>query len=284
MPAASAASEGGNILTARPLTAAATLLALALPAAATAGEAWDELRPMIYGERPIARAVGSVALTAPRRASDDREVPIAAEVALPEGEAIRAVSLIIDENPVPVSAVFELAEPRRAFSVLVNMRLDGPSPVRAVVETADGRLLMAERMVKTSGLGACAAPPVTDAEAALATLGEMEFFPAGGGGALAALSGGGDGAEARARLEIRHPSHSGLQMDQVSLLHIPAHFVEAVEVWQGGESSFRMAGSISLSEDPEIEFSLEPGAEPVRVRVTDTEGNVFERRFGPAGG
>lgn len=256
---------------------AAAVFAAALGAgAAPAGEAWDELRPMIYGERAIeAAAPGVLALSAPYRAADDREVPIAAEIALPEGERIAALTLVIDENPMPVSAVFDLDEPRARFSVLVNMRLDGPSPVRAVVETRSGRLLMAETMVKTRGLGACAAPPVTDPEAALASLGEMRVVPAG------ALAGrlAGAGAE-RARLEIRHPSHSGLQMDQVSLLHIPAHYVQTVEVWEGEARAFAMTGSISLSEDPEIEFSQRPERGPLRIRMTDTEGGVYETRVG----
>ncbi len=244
--------------------------------AAPAGEAWDELRPMIYGERAIeAAAPGVLDLSAPYRAADDREVPIAAEIALPEGERIAALTLVIDENPMPVSARFELDAPRARFSVLVTMRLDGPSPLRAVVETRSGRLLMAETMVKTSGLGACAAPPVTDPEEALATLGEMRVVPAGALGGRVP----GEGAE-RTRLEISHPSHSGMQMDQVSLLHIPAHYVQTVEVWDGEARAFAMTGSISLSEDPEIEFSRGEAHGPLRIRVTDSEGGVYERRFG----
>lgn len=271
------------------LAAPALAAALLAGGGAGAGEAWDSLRPMLYGERPITDGAGTIHLSAPYRASDDREVPIGATVALPDGESIRAISLIIDENPMPVSAVFELDATPGRFEVLVNMRINGPTPIRAVVETADGRLLMAETAVKTSGLGACASPPVTDVAEALETLGEMAFLPAGGaeGGdaalamRLAALSGA--GATAQGRLEIRHPSHSGMQMNQITLLHIPAHFVETVEVWQDAARIFRMTGSISLSEDPEIEFSYAPEGGPIRARMTDTKGGVFERSFGLGG-
>jgi sulfur-oxidizing protein SoxY len=73
-------------------------------------------------------------------------------------------------------------------------------------------------------------------------------------------------------------------MDQITLLHIPAHYVETVEVMRESAPGFRMTGSISLSEDPQIEFTHDPEAGPVRVRVTDGEGGVYERRFGLAGG
>jgi sulfur-oxidizing protein SoxY len=254
-------------------------LAAALPA--SAGEAWESLRPMIYGDRPIEAAGAALALDAPYRTQDDARAPLGARLDLPEGVRATRLSLIIDDNPMPVSAVFDFAAPREDFAFTATMRLDGPTPVRAVVETEDGRLLMTEAMVKTSGQGACAAPPVTDPETALATLGRMEFRPHAGGDAgarLAALAGTGP---AMGELSIRHPSHSGLQMDQVSLLHIPARYVQTVEIREDGSPAFTLTGSISLSEDPAVAFTYAPG--PVEVRVTDTEGAVFERRFDPAG-
>ena len=261
---------------------AAGCLALALvQTAAAGGEAWDSLRPMIYGERPIEAGGAALTLAAPYRSEDDARAPIGARIALPEGQKATRLSLIIDENPMPVSAVFDLDRPRRVFEARVTMRMNGPSPVRAVVETEDGRLLMAEAMVKTTGQGACAAPPGTDPEAALASLGEMTFRPTAredARGRLAALA---DPGRATGVLSVRHPSLSGLQMDQVTLLHIPARYVETVAVREGDTPAFTMTGSISLSENPEIAFTYRPG--PVTVRLSDTEGAVFERRFGAGG-
>ncbi|MCP6082997.1 thiosulfate oxidation carrier complex protein SoxZ, partial [Klebsiella pneumoniae] len=36
-------------------------------------------------------------------------------------------------------------------------------------------------------------------------------------------------------LMIRHPNFSGLQRDQVTLLNIPAHFIDRLEVRQGDD-------------------------------------------------
>jgi sulfur-oxidizing protein SoxY len=269
-------------------------IAAALCTPALAGDAWDEIRPDLYGERVIQSVDGVLSLKAPYRASDDAEVPIEVSVDLPDGRSIKALSIIIDNNPMPVSAVFDLEKDRTAFTVEANMRINGPTPVRAVVEATDGSLYMTEGFVKTSGQGACAAPPVTGVDAALASLGEMKVFPvtaeAGAGTAtmLASLTGtpttaptqSSIAAEKRVRLEMKHPSHSGMQMDQITLLYILARYVETVEVWTDEDKLFTMTGSISLSEDPEMEFTLaDPAIKSIRVRMTDTDDTVSEDSF-----
>ena len=248
------------------------------PSSGMETNSWAELKSDVYGERPIEDAPeGLVTLDVPYRATDDRRVPVAASARFGDGRTVKSLSLIIDENPVPVSAVFEMDAPRDAFSTTVAMRLNGPSNVRAVVEASDGRLYMTHAFVKTSGLGACAAPPITGVEAALASLGQMELE---GGSTLDRLK----SAKTReATLDIRHPQHSGMQMVQISLLYIPARYVDTVEAWQGDEKLFTMTGSISLSEDPSIAFPMPEGDGDMRVRITDTEEEVFEKRF-PLGG
>jgi sulfur-oxidizing protein SoxY len=253
-------------------------LALCLSAApALAGEAWDGLRAQLWGDRPIAEGGAVLTLDAPARATDDRRVPVGAHVALPDGATLKSLTLIIDENPMPVSAVFEAQTPATAFSTEVALRLNGPSEVRAVAEDDQGRLWMVGQMVKTSGLGACAAPPTTDPKLALDTLGQMDLAVDTGDALRARMD---PSAEALARLSISHPSHSGLQMDQITLLFTPARYVETVEVWADDAPAFTVTGSISLAENPEIAFTAPAGAHALRVRMTDTDGAVFERRFG----
>ena len=76
---------------------------------------------------------------------------------------------------------------------------------------------------------------------------------------------------------IRHPNNSGLQMDQLSRLYIPAYFVESVKISQGDELLIAIEGSIAISEDPNIRFTYAPnGTHPFRVEVTDTKNRVFK--------
>ena len=270
-----------TLITLWALTAA---IGLAQPAAAE--DAWSELRPEIYAERVIAPAGDLVTLSAPRRSSDDRRTPLGAEVRAPDGAAIRSIALIIDENPMPVSAVFDFAEPQNAFTFSAEMRMNGPSPVRVVMETEDGGLYMSETLVKTSGVGACAAAPGADVEVALKTLGQMELTLLGQEMAeapLARLAALGDAkpqpAAAQARLDIMHPSHSGMQMDQISLLFIPARFIDTVEVSADDQPLFTMTGSISLSENPSLTFNAPATASSLTVRLRDTEETEVEKVF-----
>lgn len=249
---------------------------------------WAELREEIYGSRDIAEAAeGIVTLDVPYRAADDRRVDMSASARFADGRTVKSLTLIVDENPMPVSAAFELDAPQTAFGTTVAMRLNGPSWVRAVVEASDGELYMSESFVKTSGLGACAAPPITGVEEALASLGQMKFRGAGApASALERIKAASkpDVDSRKASLDILHPQHSGMQMDQISLLYIPARYIETLDVWGDDEKLFTMTGSISLSEDPSIVFDLpQTGTEEIRVRLTDTDEAVFEHRF-PLGG
>ena len=76
----------------------------------------------------------------------------------------------------------------------------------------------------------CSAPMAKDPEAAEANMGLMKLRQFG------AAEGTAEGAgmsRAEAQLMIRHPNNSGLQMDQLTRLYIPAHFVRDVTIRQG---------------------------------------------------
>ena len=60
---------------------------------------------------------------------------------------------------------------------------------------------------------------------------------------------------------VRHPNYSGMQMNQLTGLYIPAKFVEHMEVRKGDELVFDMEGGISLSENPNIHFTYAVGVD-----------------------
>ena len=271
------------------MTAALAMALLASPSVAS--DTWSELREQVFGDAvPVVNAE-VVRLDAPYRTYNDPRTDIGAHVSAPLGEFIKSVSLIIDENPMPVSAVFELAEPKRAFAFSGSMRINGPSMVRIVAETDRGNFYMQETFVKTSGTGACSAPPGTDPLVALETMGTMKFklLPGDGESVLASLEKpaqpqSGVDMGRLVQLDMDHPSHSGMQMDQITLLFIPARYVDTIEVQSNGEPLFTMTGSISFSENPAIRFEVPQDALGVGVKMTDTEGATFEETFTMPGG
>lgn len=255
---------------------AALIWVSAAPAMA-AGEAWENVRALLYGDRPMQNGDALIAIDAPYRTPDDARAELAAQVVAPQGTKVAKVTLVLDENPMPVSAVFELDEPLPSFYFDVTMRVNGPTPMHVIAETTDGRLWVSETYVKTSGLGACAAPPGTDPKLALENLGTMEAELVGRVPALntlTRLSQLGTGRANKMDLNIDHPSHSGMQMDQISLLFIPMRYVETVDIDLDGAGYIQMTGSISLSENPRVGISVPSRAQAVDVTMTDTDGTV----------
>lgn len=258
--------------------AAITLAAMALaalfgaPSAAQDNEAtWTQIRPDIFGDRPIEDGAGVLDLVAPKRAEDAAIVPLTVHIHAPSGEAqpVKALTLVIDENPAPVAATFALSDGRKPFELSTRVRVNSYSFVRAIAETGNGKLYMVKAFVKAAG--GCSAPATKDPAEAKANIGQMRFRTFAETG------------RDEAQIQIRHPNYSGLQMDQVTRLYTPAWFVRELKVSQGGKPLFSMEGGISISEDPSFRFTYKPTTEPVSIEAIDTEGQVFKRSF-PAQG
>ena len=83
-----------------------------------------------------------------------------------------------------------------------------------------------------------------------------------------------------AQIMIGHPNNSGLQMDQVTRLYIPAFFINELRIWQDDTLVLAMEGGISISEDPNVRFTYVPnGAKRIRTEAKDTEGHVFQHEW-----
>ena len=265
----------------KPLYLAVTALLLG-SGPALAQSAWDDIRGALYGDDPVISQSAHVALEAPYRATDDARTVLGGHITAPLGQMITAVTLVIDENPAPVAADFTLAQPQTEFAFSLTTRINGQTPLHLVALTDAGERHVAEAYLKTSGQGACAAPPGTNPVAALATLGDMEltFLPAldapgkSMNTRLAALA----GKVGALDVDISHPSHSGLQMDQITLLYIPLRVVGEVGIALDNAPYLNMTGSISLSENPRLRVSVPEGTSVAEVTLHDTDGKVTRAR------
>jgi sulfur-oxidizing protein SoxY len=253
-----------------------------LAVAAEEKDPWPELARDVFNGRAIADGAGVIAIEMPYRAEDASIVPVTLRTTLPAGDtrAVKAITLVIDQNPAPVAATFQTGAGVNMISTRV--RVDSYTNVHAVAELSDGQLYMSTVYVKASG--GCSAPTAKNAEEAKANLGQMRFrqFASLIADAAAARPspGGPASAPREAQIMIRHPNNSGLQRDQVTLLYIPAFFVRDIRVWQGDELVLAMDGGISMSEDPNIRFSYRPnGAAQFRVEAVDTDGHVFKSEW-----
>jgi sulfur-oxidizing protein SoxY len=241
---------------------------------------WPELARDVFNGRDLADGAGVIAIEMPYRAEDASIVPVTLRTTLPPGDdrSIKAITLVIDENPAPVAATFKTGAGVTMISTRV--RIDSYTNVHAVAELSDRRLYATSVFVKASG--GCSAPTAKNAEEAKANLGQMRFrqFLQQAANAAAKPAGGPASAPREAQIMIRHPNNSGLQRDQVTLLYIPAFFVRDIRVWQGDELVLAVDGGISMSEDPNIRFNYRPnGATQFRVEAVDTDGHVFKNEW-----
>ena len=168
-----------------------------------------------------------------------------------------------------MAAKFELGADARVSEISTRVRVNNYTDVHAVAELSDGKLYVSKTYVKASG--GCSAPAAKNADEANARLGQMRYrqFARAGQGPASGLR--------EAQIMVGHPNNSGLQMDQVTQLYIPAFFVNELRLWQDDSLVLAVEGGISISEDPNIRFTYTSnGARQIRVEAKDTEGHVFQ--------
>jgi sulfur-oxidizing protein SoxY len=251
-----------------------TLAQPSVAQAPTSEEIWNELANEIFKGRLLADGTGLVGIEMPTRAEDAAIVPVTMRVTLPLGDPrrVKALTLVIDENPAPVAATFEFGDNAGVSMISTRVRVNSYTDVHLVAELTDGKLYVVKTYVKASG--GCSAPAAKNADEARASLGQMRFRTFGN------PTDGGASLVQEAQIMIRHPNNSGLQRDQVTLFYIPAHFIEELAVRQGDALLFRMNGGISISEDPNFRFSyLATGAATFAVEAKDNAGKMFRNEW-----
>ncbi|MGB9115319.1 quinoprotein dehydrogenase-associated SoxYZ-like carrier [Bradyrhizobium sp.] len=235
---------------------------------------WPGLVQDIFNNRPMDDGAGIVSIEMPYRAEDAAIVPVTLRVKMPPADTRRvvAITLVIDQNPAPMAARFELGQDSSVSEISTRVRVNNYTDVHAVAELSDGKLYMTKTFVKASG--GCSAPAAKNADEAKARLGQIRFRQ------FAKPTDGPQSGAREAQIMIGHPNNSGLQMDQVTRLYIPAFFIDELRIWQDDSLVLAMRGGISISEDPNIRFSYVPnGAKRIRVEAKDTEGHVFQNEW-----
>jgi len=258
-----------------PLAAALFGLALtAAPALAEDYDPWPGLVQDIFNNRPMKDGSDVIGIEMPYRAEDAAIVPVTLRTKLSPGDSrrVRAITLVIDRNPAPMAAKFELGPDANVTEISTRVRINNYTDVHAVAELSDGQLYVSKVYVKASG--GCSAPAGKNAEEANSRLGQMRYRQ------FARAAEAPASRIREAQIMIGHPNNSGLQMDQVTQLYIPAFFVNQLRLSQDDSPVLSMEGGISISEDPNIRFTyVSNGAKHFRAEAKDTDGHVFRNEW-----
>ncbi len=227
---------------------------------------WKSIAGDIFGERPIEDGSALLKLKVPEQAMDAALVPISVDFI--GDRPITSVSVVVDNNPMPLAGRFRLGPAFARQDLKLRIRVNEFTLIHAVAETGDGEALRGRRNI--SGPPA-AAPRRAPPRQPTCWLGWARCS-----------------CDANARSTPRwcHRVSSSAIRTTAGCSRTraattpPARYLERVSVSVGGVSVFDMDGGISLSEDPSIGFTYVAGGNAeVDVRVQDSSSAQFAQHF-----
>jgi sulfur-oxidizing protein SoxY len=234
-------------------------------ATSTSQSAWDYLRPQFYAQRDIGEVDEKLMrLEAPLTTPDPAATPISLHLGPDAAGKIKQIRFVIDHNPSPLAATMNLEIGTPIDEIDLRVRIDRATSVRAIAEFNDGRLEM--RSVWVVASGGCSSPP---SAASGGALGDIRFRPSSDDTAM--------------QMSIRHPNHSGFQIDPVSGDPIPPHYVYHVRVSSDGKTLIDADTGISLSENPTFRIASEKAFNaPLKLEAVDTHNEHFSATWSAA--
>jgi sulfur-oxidizing protein SoxY len=225
---------------------------------------WDKLRGKLFGTRSIQTTSSQVQLIVPLRAAYGASVPvkIVSRIAQAPELFVRRMHVLVDKNPSPVAAVLDLTTEVGQADFETRLRVDEYSHVRVVSELSNGELHMDSRYVKVSG--GCSAPPNRDQ---LHNIGKTQFkLPEG-----MKLH-----APTPADIQVVHPNDTGFELNHITVMYIPPHFVRSIKVSYAERRVFDAELDFSVSENPSLRFNFVPhGAGVLKAEVEDSKEGRF---------
>jgi sulfur-oxidizing protein SoxY len=225
---------------------------------------WDRLRDRMFGGRSLIGGQDTVQLTVPLRAAYGASVPVKVVSKLPQRADlfVRKIYLVVDKNPSPVALMLDLTTVIGQADFETRLRVDEYSHVRVISELSNGELHTDSRYVKTSG--GCSAPPNRGAlhligKTMLKVTGEQR-----------------PGELTAAEVTVVHPNDTGFELNQVTVMYIPPHFVRSIAVRFAGQPVFEADLDFSVSENPMLRFNFVPNrAGELRADVVDSKEERF---------
>ena len=221
---------------------------------------WEKLRESLFQSRPVGTTPGMVQIIAPLRAAYGASVPvkIVSKLAQTPELYVKRVYLLVDKNPSPVALVLDLTLEVGQADFETRLRVDEYSHVRVVAELSNGQLHTDSRYVKTSG--GCSAPPNRDA---LNLIGKT---------VLKLPEPVTMNRPTTADVTVLHPNDTGFELNQITVMYIPPHFVRSIKVSYAKRKVFDAELDFSLSENPTLRFNFVPRGEgQLRAEVEDSK-------------
>lgn len=225
---------------------------------------WERISGRLFPGKTLIAGQSVVQVIVPLRAAYGASVPvkIVSKLAQKPELYVRKLYVVVDKNPSPVAAVLDLSTEVGQADFETRLRVDEYSHVRVVSELSNGELHTDSRYVKTSG--GCSAPPNRESlhligKTMLKLNGELHMDQ-----------------PTTADVTVVHPNDTGFELNQVTVMYIPPHFVRSIKVSYAQRKVFDAELDFSVSENPTLRFNFVPhGRGELRAEVTDTKDSQF---------
>jgi|GEM_PF-960459 len=248
-----------------------------------ADKRWNQIRPGIFGDRPISTDTDIIELEAPHRAFNGSRVPISmhAKIAQNDDYYIKKIYLVVDKNPLPLAGTFNFEANKGWTSIETEIRINEYTNLRVISETSDDELHMTKAFVKA--VGGCSALPDSYDRSDANAFGRMDlsFGEPVGRPSMSPIRELLNGEKpSMARFKLIHPNASGMQFDQFSRTYIPAHFIHTIGAKFNGREIFTLDTNFSLSQDPSIGFNFVPLEDgEMTIFAIDSKDERFEKTW-----
>ncbi len=228
---------------------------------------WEKVNASFFAGKKLEDGA-FIRLEAPKRAASGAQVPFVFAIDYPSTPQsyIKTVTLLVPENPVPLTAVFHFTPQSGKVSLSTRIRLEVDDYVHVVAQTSDGRYFRNAVPIRASG--GCGGAVGGDANAARQTAGQMK---------LAVAEPVHAGQPALARLMIRHPMYTGLQRDLQTQGFRPAYYIKKIDIRFNDKPVMQADTYIGIAEDPNLKFNFVPDQSGrLSVSIEDNEGKRYQ--------
>lgn len=227
---------------------------------------WPVMKESFFAGKTIEEG-SFIKLDGPARAESGAQVPITLSIDRPldGADAIKKVYVLVDANPIQLAAIYHFTPLNGKAQLDTRIRLETDSYVRAIGETADGRLYMSAVAIRAAG--GCGGPLEVNLQEVRANSGKIKM------NVDQPLKQGEIGS---AVFRIKHPMMTGLQRDLATGGYWPAFYINKVDFTYNGRPLMTADFGVGVSEDPYLRFSFVPDAPgKIEAQASDNEGRHF---------
>jgi len=240
---------------------------------------WLTLRNLMFGAKVVTSGeTSTVRLTVNKDLDDASTVPILIEglVDQKNNRFIKKLYLIVDQNPIPTAAIFEMSPSKGSLHLETRLRIEKFTYVRAVAEMSDGELFMDQKWVEVKG--GCSAPAGKNTGID-PLLGKMKFK-------LDKYKNSFKDADGKRtfrveldqpnllKVQVRHPNESAMASDLDA--DASPNFIQKIRVGFDEKELISAEVNFSISDNPAFMFHFAPEHQgELSFSIRDTHENQY---------